>query len=147
MKKLFAAVASAALVGTVFAQTGAPASATQPQAGATKGQVKVMKEESATQGKADNKNKMGVSEQGDVGKAQGSGHKEKADVKAGAHKSAVKGTPHKASETKAVHSETGKAKVDDANHAKAKADIAKPSAKADATKAAASANGDMTKKP
>lgn len=47
MKKLFAALASAALVGTVFAQTGVPASATQPQGEATKDHV------TASKGKAD----------------------------------------------------------------------------------------------
>ncbi len=47
MKKLFAALASAALVGTVFAQTGVPASATPPQGKATTDQV------TTTKGKAD----------------------------------------------------------------------------------------------
>src|SRR5207247_1853302 len=48
MKKLFAALASAALVGTVFAQTGVPASATHPQAEAMKDQAKAKKEKSTT---------------------------------------------------------------------------------------------------
>ncbi|WP_066743080.1 hypothetical protein [Cupriavidus sp. D384] len=47
MKKLFAAFASAALVGTVFAQTGVPASAAPSQGAATHDKV------TATKGKAD----------------------------------------------------------------------------------------------
>ncbi|AQV99009.1 hypothetical protein BJN34_34585 [Cupriavidus necator] len=146
MKKLFAALASAALVGTVFAQTGVPASATQPQAGATKDQVKVVKEKSATHAKAD-KDKTSVSAQGDEAKVQASANKENANVKADASKSAAKGTHHKASKTKAVHTEAGMAKSEaknDSDKVKAKADMAKPEAQPEAAKAAASV--DKTKK-
>jgi len=136
MKKLFAALASAALVGTVFAQTGVPASAMQPQAEATKDQVKVVKEKSA-----------GV--QGDVEKAQASAGKEKTDAKAGAKTSVAKATHHKASKVGAANTETGKAKAGvkkDADLAKSKADVAKPQAQPDAAKAAVAANVDNTKK-
>ncbi|MGN5476427.1 hypothetical protein ACTMU2_03705 [Cupriavidus basilensis] len=90
MKKLFAALASAALVGTVFAQTGVPASATQSQAEATKAQVNVVKEKSATQEKAD-KNKKSVGAQEGVAKAQAKAHQAKPDVTAKSTKSAAKG--------------------------------------------------------
>ncbi|RDK06167.1 hypothetical protein [Cupriavidus lacunae] len=111
MKKLFAALASAALVGTVFAQTAVPASATQPQGGAAKDQAKVVKEMSTTPAKAD-KNTKSAGMQGNEVKAQASATKEKADVKADASKSAAKGTHHKASKTKAAHAEAGMAKPD-----------------------------------
>lgn len=81
MKKLFAALASAALVGTVFAQTAVPASAMQPQKSA--------------------------GTQGNEVKAQVSATKEKADAKADAGKSAAKGTHHKA---KAAHTKAGMTK-------------------------------------
>ncbi|EKZ98356.1 hypothetical protein SGO26_27245 [Cupriavidus metallidurans] len=69
MKKLFAALASVAFVGTVFAQTGAPAAA------------------SATPSKSE------------PAQAQASAHKDKADVHTGTHKSTAKGTHHKAKAT------------------------------------------------
>ncbi|WP_432257603.1 hypothetical protein [Cupriavidus sp. TMH.W2] len=135
MKKLFAAFASAALVGTVFAQTGAPASAIPPQAQATKNQAKVVKE------------KKSVSVPGDEAKGQASVSKEKAEVKADANKSAAKGTHHKASKTKAPHTEAGMAKSEaknDSDKVKAKSEVAKPEAQPEAAKAAASV--DKTKK-
>lgn len=145
MKKLFAALASAALVGTVFAQTGVPASATHPQAEAKKDQVKGIKEESATQEKA---NKSSVSAQSDVKSVHASAHKEKANVQAGAHKSTATGTPHKASETKAAHNEAGRAKVDENNvdQVKAGVEVGKPEAQPTTTKAANTADADKTKK-
>jgi colicin import membrane protein len=69
MKKLFAALATVAFAGTVFAQTGAPAAA------------------SATPSKSE------------PAQAQASVHKDKTDVQSGAHKSAAKGTHHKAKAT------------------------------------------------
>ncbi|TPQ30826.1 hypothetical protein [Cupriavidus pinatubonensis] len=146
MKKLFAGLASAALVGTVFAQTGVPASATHPQAEAKKDEVKGIKEESATQEKA---NKSSVSAQSDVKSVHASAHKEKANVQAGAHKSTATGTPHKASEPKAAHNEAGRAKVDVKNNvdqAKAGVEVGKPEAQPTTTKAANTADADKTKK-
>ncbi|WER47486.1 hypothetical protein CupriaWKF_08050 [Cupriavidus sp. WKF15] len=122
MKKLFAALASAALVGTVFAQAGAPASAPQPQAAATKDQARVGKDKA------------------DV----------KADVKADASKPAAKGTHHKKSaKMGAATPEAGKTKAGvkhDADHAKATTDAAKAAPQADTAKATASASTDKTKK-
>ncbi|ODV43779.1 hypothetical protein AWV79_14780 [Cupriavidus sp. UYMMa02A] len=128
MKKLFAALASAALVGTVFAQTGVPASATQSQAEATKAQVNVVKDKSATQEKAD-KNKKSVGAQEGVAKAQPRAHQAKPDVTAKSNKSAAKGAQHKASKMGAANTEAVKSKADvksDAAQAKAKADVTKP---------------------
>jgi len=121
MKKLFAALASAALVGTVFAQAGVPASAVQPKGEATKDQATVVKEKDATPPKA--------------------------DMKADAGKPVAKGAHHKTGKTKAAHTEHGMAKAEtmnDSDKAKAKTDAAKPAAQPEAAKAAAGV--DNTKK-
>ena len=125
MKKLFAALASAALVGTVFAQTAAPSPATQPQGAMAKDQVEIVKGKGSMDEKAD-MDKKNVSAQADEAKAKPGAGKEKAAVKANAKTNAKDNSHHSASKTKGTaHSKLdsakpeGKIESDQANMTKA----------------------------
>lgn len=141
MKKLFAALASAALVGTVFAQTAAPSPATQPQGAMAKDQVEVVKGKGSMEEKAD-MDKTNVSPQADEAKAKPGAGKEKTEIKANAKANAKANTKgnshHSASKTKGTaHSKLdsakpeGKVESDQANMTKATPQSETPVAAAD----------------
>lgn len=93
MKKLFAALASAALVTTVFAQTGVPASAAHPQGETTRNQAKADKEKHVAQPKA---SKTNVKATHDAKKAQAKADKAKVDGQADSDKAAASAHADKA---------------------------------------------------
>jgi hypothetical protein len=157
MKKIVAALASAMLVTTVFAQTAAT--------DAGKAQLKANNEKAEAQATA---NKKKVEAQHDATKAQASANEDKASAQADANKEAAKvaqaTTPEQASDARgdatkaqakankkkhAAQTKADKKKQDaakDANVAQAKADKEKVEAQSDANKTAADAKVDAAKK-
>ncbi|WP_232470926.1 hypothetical protein [Caballeronia hypogeia] len=157
MKKIVAALASAMLVSTVFAQTAAT--------DAGKAQLKANNEKAEAQATA---NKKKADAQHDAAKAQASANEDKASAQADANKEAAKvaqaTTPEQASDARgdaakaqakankkkhAAQSKADKKKQDaakDANVAQAKADKEKVEAQNDANKSAADAKVDAAKK-
>nr|WP_250529646.1 hypothetical protein [Caballeronia sp. ATUFL_F1_KS4A] len=157
MKKIVAALASAMLVSTVFAQTAAT--------DAGKAQLKANNEKAEAQASADKKK---AEAQRDAAKAQASANEDKASAQADANKEAAKvaqaTTPEQASDARgdaakaqakadkkkhAAQSKADKKKQDaakDANVAQAKADKEKVEAQNDANKSAADAKVDAAKK-
>ncbi|MFM0322075.1 hypothetical protein [Caballeronia glebae] len=157
MKKIVAALASAMLVSTVFAQTAAT--------DAGKAQLKANNEKAEAQASA---NKKKADAQHDAAKAQASANEDKASAQADANKEAAKvaqaTTPEQASDARgdaakaqakankkktAAQTKADKKKHDaakDANVAQAKADKEKVEAQSDANKSAADAKVDAAKK-
>ncbi|WP_235024587.1 hypothetical protein [Caballeronia arvi] len=157
MKKIVAALASAMLVSTVFAQTATT--------DAGKAQLKANNEKTEAQATA---NKKKAEAQHDAAKAQASANEDKASAQADANKEAAKvaqaTTPEQASDARgdaakaqakadkkkhAAQSKADKKKQDaakDANVAQAKADKEKVEAQSDANKSAADAKVDAAKK-
>ncbi|MCE4545413.1 hypothetical protein [Caballeronia sp. PC1] len=157
MKKIVAALASAMLVSTAFAQTATT--------DAGKAQLKANNEKAEAQATA---NKKKAEAQHDAAKAQASANEDKASAQADANKEAAKvaqaTTPEQASDARsdaakaqakadkkkhAAQTKADKKKHEaskDANVAQAKADKEKVEAQSDANKAAADAKVDAAKK-